>query len=99
MKAMITLGFSFGGYFIIIAKSSFIYIEYFKISTDLFPLFFGINIVVLMIIIKVNINLLKKYKTLDIIKTALLVQVFSGLLFILSYENITIVSTVLIIAL
>ena len=40
MKAMITLGFSFGGYFIIIAKSSFIYIDYFKISTDLFPLFF-----------------------------------------------------------
>ena len=99
MKAMITLGFSFGGYFIIIAKSSFIYIDYFKISTDLFPLFFGINIIVLMIIIKVNINLLKKFKALNIIKTALLVQILSGIIFIFSYENISIISTVLIIAL
>ncbi len=99
MKAMITLGFTFGGYFVIIAKSSFIYIEYFKINTDYFPFFFGINIVVLMVIIKVNIALLKKYEPLSIIKTALLMQVFSGVLFILNYENISIVSTVLIIAL
>ena len=99
MKAMITLGFTFGGYFVIIAKSSFIYIEYFKINTDYFPFFFGINIVVLMGIIKVNIALLKKYDPLTIVKTALLMQVFSGILFILNYENISIVSTVLIIAL
>jgi DHA1 family bicyclomycin/chloramphenicol resistance-like MFS transporter len=64
LKAMLTLGFSFGGFFIIIAKTSFIYIEYFKISTDYFPFFFGINFVVLMLMIKVNVNLLKKYSQL-----------------------------------
>ena len=99
MKAMITLGFTFGGYFVIIAKSSFIYIEYFKINTDYFPFFFGINIVVLMGIIKVNIALLKKYEPLSLIKTALLMQVLIGVLFILNYENISIILTVLIIAL
>lgn len=99
MKAMITLGLTFGGYFVIIAKSSFIYIEYFKISTDYFPFFFGINIVVLMVIIKVNVLLLKKYDPLTIIKVAILLQVISGILFILCYENISIITTVLIIAL
>ena len=48
LKAMLVLGFSFGGFFIIIAKTSFIYIEYFKIPTDYFPFFFGINFIVLM---------------------------------------------------
>ena len=59
LKAMLTLGFSFGGFFIIIAKSSFIYIEHFKISTDYFPFFFGINFIILMLMIKVNVSLLK----------------------------------------
>ena len=31
---MLVLGFSFGGFFVIIAKTSFIYIEYFKIPTE-----------------------------------------------------------------
>ena len=41
LKAHAPLGFSFGGFFIIIAKTSFIYIEYFKIQTDYFPFFWN----------------------------------------------------------
>jgi DHA1 family bicyclomycin/chloramphenicol resistance-like MFS transporter len=98
LKAMLTLGFSFGGFFIIIAKTSFIYIEYFKIPTDYFPLFFGINFIVLMIMIKVNVNLLKNYDPIWLVKIALLVQIFSGILFILTYENISIITIILILA-
>jgi MFS transporter, DHA1 family, multidrug resistance protein len=98
LKAMLVLGFSFGGFFIIIAKTSFIYIEYFKIPTDYFPFFFGINFIVLMLMIKVNLILLKKYSPVELIKIAILVQVISGGLFALNYENITLVLTVILIA-
>lgn len=37
MKIMLVLALGFSGMFIFIAKSSFIYIEYFGISTDAFP--------------------------------------------------------------
>lgn len=98
LKAMLVLGFSFGGFFIIIAKTSFIYIEYFKIPTDYFPFFFGINFIVLMLMIKVNLMLLKKYSPVELIKMAILVQIISGGLFALNYENITLVLTVILIA-
>lgn len=95
---MLVLGLSFGGFFIIIAKTSFIYIEYFKISTDLFPLFFGINFVVLIAMIKVNINLLTKQTPLQLVKKAIIIQIITALLFALSYEDITILRTVVLIA-
>lgn len=98
LKAMLVLGFSFGGFFIIIAKTSFIYIEYFKIPTDYFPFFFGINFIVLMLMIKVNLMLLKKHSPVELIKMAILVQIISGGLFALNYENITLVLTVILIA-
>ena len=98
LKAMLTLGFSFGGFFIIIAKTSFIYIEYFKIQTDYFPFFFGINFIILMAMIKVNVNLLKSINPINLVKIALLVQVISGFLFVLNYENISLVLIVILIA-
>ena len=98
LKAMLTLGFSFGGFFVIIAKTSFIYIEYFKIQTDYFPFFFGINFIVLMVMIKVNVNLLKKINPVSLVKIALLVQVIAGILFVLNYENISLVLIIILIA-
>ena len=98
LKAMLVLGFSFGGFFIIIAKTSFIYIEYFKIQTDYFPFFFGINFIILMAMIKVNVNLLKSINPINLVKIALLVQVISGFLFVLNYENISLVLIVILIA-
>jgi MFS transporter, DHA1 family, multidrug resistance protein len=98
LKAMLTLGFSFGGFFIIIAKSSFIYIEYFKITTDNFPFFFAINFIILMIMIKVNVTLLKKHSPIELVKMAILVQIISAGLFALNYENISLLTTVILIA-
>lgn len=98
LKAMLTLGFSFAGFFVIIAKTSFIYIEYFKIQTDYFPFFFGINFIILMIMIKININLLKRHNPIELIKIAILVQIISGGLFALNYEDITLVLTVILLA-
>ena len=98
LKAMLVLGFSFGGFFIIIAKTSFIYIEYFKIPTDYFPLFFGINFIVLMLMIKINVNLLKRFNPISLVKMAVLVQIISGGLLALNYENISLLLTIILIA-
>ncbi|MCT7446620.1 multidrug effflux MFS transporter [Aliarcobacter skirrowii] len=98
MKAMLVLAISFGGFFILIAKTSFIYIEYFGIKTDYFPLFFGINFIILMFMIKVNVNLLKKYNALNIVKLAILFQIVVGLIFILIHQNITLIQTVIVLA-
>ncbi|MDD3026359.1 MAG: multidrug effflux MFS transporter [Aliarcobacter skirrowii] len=98
MKAMLVLAISFGGFFILIAKTSFIYIGYFGIKTDYFPLFFGINFIILMFMIKVNVNLLKKYNALSIVKFAILFQIVVGLIFILIHQNITLIQTVIVLA-
>ena len=99
IKTMLTLGFSFGGFFIIIAKTSFIYIEYFGISTDYFPFFFGINFIILVLMIKVNVTLLKKYSPINLVKMAISIQILSGFIFILLYKDISIVMIMIIIAL
>ena len=98
MKAMLVLAISFGAFFIIIAKTSFIYIEYFGIKTDYFPLFFGINFIILIAMINVNVKLLKTYEAKNIAKYATLIQSLIGIIFLLIHKEITLISTVIIIA-
>lgn len=98
MKAMLVLAISFGAFFIIIAKTSYIYIEYFGIKTDYFPLFFGINFIILIAMIKVNVNLLKTYEAKNIAKYATLVQFCVGIIFLLIHKDMNLILTVIIIA-
>jgi len=65
----------FSGLFIFVSKSAFVYMEYFHVSSDFFPLFFGADVIFVMIMAKVNLRLIKKYEMLSIIKFALLMQV------------------------
>lgn len=98
MKAMLVLAISFGAFFIIIAKTSYIYIEYFGIKTDYFPLFFGINFIILIAMIKVNVNLLKTYEAKNIAKYATLIQFCVGIIFLLIHKDMNLIFTVIIIA-
>ena len=98
MKAMLVLAISFGAFFIIIAKTSYIYIEYFGIKTDYFPLFFGINFIILIAMIKVNVNLLKTYEAKNIAKYATLIQFCVGIIFLLIHKDMNLILTVIIIA-
>lgn len=98
IKAMLTLALGFSGFFIFIAKSSFIYIEQYGISTDYFPFFFGFNFVILISMIRVNIIFLKKYSALSIIKTSTLIQILMGILWIVTYDIHNIVLTMFIMA-
>ncbi len=98
MKAMLVLAISFGAFFIIIAKTSYIYIEYFGIKTDYFPIFFGINFIILIAMIKVNVNLLKTYEAKNIAKYATLIQFCIGIIFLLIHKDMNLILTVIIIA-
>ena len=51
-----------------------------------------------MVMIKVNVNLLKKINPISLVKIALLVQVIAGILFVLNYENISLVLIIILIA-
>lgn len=83
MLMMIVLALGFSGMFSIVAKSSFIYMEYFGVSTELFPFYFGFGIVVLMVMISVNVKLLKKYRPIRLIKTAVMFQILLAIVFVL----------------
>lgn len=98
MKAMLVLAISFGAFFIIIAKTSYIYIEYFGIKTDYFPLFFGINFIILIAMINVNVKLLKTYQAKNIAKYATLIQFCVGIIFLLIHKDMNLILTVIIIA-
>ena len=98
MKAMLVLAISFGAFFIIIAKTSYIYIEYFGIKTYYFPLFFGINFIILIAMIKVNVKLLKHYEAKNIAKYATLIQFCVGIIFLLIHKDMNLILTVIIIA-
>ncbi|MGJ0316853.1 multidrug effflux MFS transporter [Aliarcobacter cryaerophilus] len=98
LKAMLVLAISFGAFFIIIAKTSYIYIEYFGIKTDYFPIFFGINFIILIAMIKVNVNLLKTYEAKNIAKYATLIQFCVGIIFLLIHKDMNLILTVIIIA-
>jgi len=98
MKMMFILALGFSGMFTVIAKSSFIYIEYFNISTDMFPLFFGLNFAMLIIMIRINIILLKTTSVITLIKTAIFIQICAGTVFMLNSSDISLVLVVILLA-
>ncbi|APW65836.1 Bcr/CflA family drug resistance efflux transporter [Poseidonibacter parvus] len=98
MKAMLTLALGFSGFFIFISKSSFIFIEHFGISTDMFPLFFGFNFIILIGMIRINVLLLKNNSQLFLIKFAIIIQIIAAILMILNYKGESILLTMILMA-
>jgi DHA1 family bicyclomycin/chloramphenicol resistance-like MFS transporter len=77
---MIAGGFATSGMFIFITKASFIYMEYYEVSSTIFPFLFGANVFTLMIFGRLNISLLQKYSEKQIVLVAVAVQFLSALL-------------------
>ena len=98
MKAMLTLALGFSGFFIFISKSSFIFIEHFGISTDMFPLFFGFNFIILIGMIRVNVLLLRNNSQLFLIKFAIIIQIIASLLMMLNHEGSSLILTMILMA-
>lgn len=75
---ILLVSFAFSGMFIFIGKSSFIYIEHFGVSIQNFPLFFGANVILMIIFTRLNITLLQRYPLERILKGGLFLQLLSS---------------------
>ena len=77
---IIALSLGFSGMFIFIEKSSFIYIEYFGVSKQIFPFLFGLNVFVMILLTRYNIKLVEQFEPKDILKVGLLIQFIAGII-------------------
>lgn len=84
---ILTVSFAFSGMFIFIAKSSFIYMEYFSITKEIFPFLFGANVFMMIIFTKLNIKLIQNTKPKDILKLGIFLQLISSFLLIIFSFN------------
>mgnify|MGYP000353791323 CR=1 FL=1 len=88
MGYVLALSFSFSGMFVFITASAFAYLEYFGVSTKLFPFIFGANVVIMMLMNRINVWALNHYHSKTILTVGLSIQIVCGLLLIVaSYLN------------
>ena len=81
---MICGGLAFAGMFAFITRSSFVYIEYFKMPVHYFPLFFGGNVVFMISSNFVNSILVKYYPPFTILKIGASMIVLVSLVMVFS---------------
>lgn len=84
MGHVLALSFSFSGMFVFITASAFAYLEYFSVSTKLFPFIFGANVVIMMLMNRINVWALNHYHSKTILTLGLSIQSICGLLLIIS---------------
>lgn len=90
-------GFSFSGLFIFIGKSSFIYMDFYKVDVNIFPIYFGLNVVTLVIFSKFNIKLLETKSPLSLFKIALTFQLLCAILLIATVSSNSLYTTLILI--
>lgn len=71
-------GFSFAGMFTFLTVGSFVYIDLYHVSTENFGLFFGLNIVVLILMTSLNGRLVRKMGSHWMLRLGLGIQLLAG---------------------
>jgi DHA1 family bicyclomycin/chloramphenicol resistance-like MFS transporter len=88
MGYIIAISFAFSGMFVFITSSAFTYMEYFSVSVQLFPFLFGANVLVMMLMNRINVWALGHYESKNILTTGLIIQLICGVgLIIASYSQ------------
>jgi DHA1 family bicyclomycin/chloramphenicol resistance-like MFS transporter len=88
MGYVMAISFSFSGMFVFITASAFAYMEYFAVSPQLFPFIFGGNVLLMMLMNRVNVWALNHYSSSSILTVGLVIQMLCGSgLIIVSYLN------------
>lgn len=86
MGYVLAISFGFSGMFVFITSSAFTYMEYFSVSVQLFPFLFGANVIVMMVMNRINVWALNHYSSANILTAGLSLQLFCGIgLVIASY--------------
>lgn len=93
MGYILSVSFAFSGMFIFIEKSSFIYMEYFNISKNVFPFLFGANVLMMIILTKINMKLVQNIEPSKILYFGVLLQVLSAICLIIFSFNTSIYTT------
>jgi DHA1 family bicyclomycin/chloramphenicol resistance-like MFS transporter len=96
MMMMLILALGFSSMFSIITKLSFIYMEHFHVGVNLFSLYYGLNFVLLMVLATLNTKFMKYFSQLNILKTAVSVQIVFAAIFTFFYKDLTLYSTIII---
>jgi len=78
MGYVLAITFGFSGMFAFITASAFVYLELFGASVQQFPLLFGANIIVMMLMNRFNMWALNHYKASAILQLGLTIQVLAG---------------------
>ena len=86
MGFVMAISLSFSGMFVFITASAFAYMEYFSVSAQLFPFIFGGNVLLMMLMNRVNLWALNHYSSTSILTLGLSLQILCGIgLIIASY--------------
>jgi DHA1 family bicyclomycin/chloramphenicol resistance-like MFS transporter len=89
MGYIVAISFAFSGMFVFITSSAFTYLEYYSVSVQLFPFLFGANVLVMMLMNRINVWALNHYASANILTAGLLIQLTCGIaLVIASYTEV-----------
>jgi DHA1 family bicyclomycin/chloramphenicol resistance-like MFS transporter len=88
MGYIVAISFALSGMFVFITSSAFTYLEYYSVSVQLFPFLFGANVLVMMLMNRINVWALNHYASANILTAGLLIQLTCGIaLVIASYTQ------------
>lgn len=87
MLFIISLILCTSGMYTFITSSSFIYMEHFKVSPSWFALFFGANVLMMMLFGRLNAWLVKRYEPLVLLRFGMIMQTSFGIVLFLIHKE------------
>lgn len=84
MGYIVAISFAFSGMFVFITSSAFAYMEYFSVSVQLFPFLFGANVLVMMLMNRINVRALNHYPASSILTTGLCIQLVCAIALVIA---------------
>ncbi len=85
---LFAISFAMAGMFVFITNASFIYIDYFKIDSNKFPLLFGSSVGLSVVAAMLNNYLLKFYNPKVMLRSGLIIQLLAGLVLVFLVKGI-----------
>lgn len=85
LRLILVQSFAFSGMFIFITAASYLYLQHFGISPTLFPWVFGANVLVMMVMNRLNISLLYRYHSQQILTAGIALQALCALLLVCAF--------------
>ncbi|CAM3775207.1 Bcr/CflA family multidrug efflux MFS transporter [Parendozoicomonas haliclonae] len=84
MGYVMAISFTFGGLFTFITSAPFIFMEHFGVDNSTFPFLFGANVLLLMVVNRINIRLLDRFDSKTLLKTGQMIQLVFGIAMIVA---------------